>query len=312
MNFFSAFDGISAAAVALLPLGYKCVGVSEIDPHCIKLVNEKYNFRNYGNFSDWKSWGKIEADMVIGGSPCTAFSHLGRRGGTSDPAGRLTLDFTNFICKNTPRYFLLENVPQILSIEQGRLFRWMLAKFTQRGYGVAWRILNSRYFGVAQSRRRVFAVGCLGDSTSAGKILFEAETMPIPTMEIQRAGQENTSTSAFGDYKNSRKQGRMDTHAECHRERYRQNNTALGTLTCQLDSGIEQVNLIVIDNNRPRYLTPLECERLQGFPDGYTEGFSDTTRYKMIGNSMPVPVIRWLGARILATEQGATEWSKAG
>ena len=79
MNYFSVCDGIGAAHAAFLPLGCQCIGVSEIDKYCNKLVHEKYGFKNYGDFTQWKNFGQIEADIIIGGTPCTAFSLIGQR-----------------------------------------------------------------------------------------------------------------------------------------------------------------------------------------------------------------------------------------
>jgi DNA (cytosine-5)-methyltransferase 1 len=307
MNYFSICDGIGAAHAALLPLGYNCVGVSEIDKNCNELIRKKYGFKNFGSLTEWRTWEHSKADLVIAGTPCQSFSTLGSMQGPRAPTGRLTLDFVDLVCKNNPQYFLWENVAAVLFIDRGQLFQWMLSRFMQCGYGVAWRILDSRFFGIPQSRRRMFLVGCFGDSTRAGKILFETKKMPVFTSKMQTASKENSRTSAISDY-TDRIQSGMDSFCE----RYRYNNPFVGTLACQIDSGSEQVNRLVVDNNRPRYLTPLECERLQGFPDNYTEGFSDCTRYRMIGNSMPVPVIRWIAQRILLQEQKIIGWSKAG
>ena len=307
MDYFSICDGIGAAHAALLPLGYTCAGVSEVDKFCNKLIESKYNVKNFGDFTKWKTWEKIKVDVVVGGSPCQSFSTLGQRRGLQAPTGRLSLDFVNFICKNRPSYFLWENVAAVLFAERGRMFQWMLSRFVQCGYGLAWRILNSRFFGVPQYRRRIFLVGCFGDPIRAGKILFETEKMSVNHTASKTERQADSRTVAFGHHTDSM-QNRMDKHSA----RYRQNDPVVGTLTTQIDSGAEQVTRLIIDGNRVRYLMPIECERLQGFPDGYTAGFSDSTRYKMIGNSMPVPVIKWIGARILQQEQEAMILSKAG
>jgi DNA (cytosine-5)-methyltransferase 1 len=303
MNYFSVCDGIGAAHMALLPLGCECVGVSEIDKFCNQLIKSKYGFKNYGDFTKWREWGKIKVDVVIGGCPCTAFSNLGQRRGTADPAGQLSLDFVRFVCRNSPSWFIFENVPQVLLADRKRLWRFMLTTFSNRGYSLSWQVLDSRYFGVPQRRRRVFLVGNLGDSTGAGKVLFDSKTLPVFVKPSTEKGQEHSRTLAFNHYTDSGIQDRMCKQSEYHYERYRQNDSTLGTLATQIDAGAEQITRLVIDGDRVRYLTPLECEGLQGFPNDYTKGFSDTQRYKMLGNSMAVPVISWIGERILSVEQ---------
>jgi DNA (cytosine-5)-methyltransferase 1 len=310
VNYFSFFDGIGATHAALLPLGYQCIGVSEIDKQCNKLLETKFGFRNYGNFTNWKSWNFDKPfDLTIGGSPCQSFSSLGKRQGTESPNGQLTMQYVDFICSHRPKYFLWENVAAVLTHDGGRMFRWMLHQFTKFGYGLAWRVLNCRHFGgtsSAQHRRRVFALGCFDDPTSAAKILFESPKVSGCTKTSHETGKENLPAVAFGHCTDS-----MQNQKDRHRERYRLCNPILGTLTCQIDAGAEQVDRIVVDGGRPRYLLPREYELLQGFESDYTLGFSDSARYKMIGNSMPVPVIRWLGQRILAVDTEVTALARS-
>ena len=296
MKYFSAFDGIGAAHAALQPLGYNCVGISEIDKFCNQLIGSKHGFKNYGNFEHWKDWGRINADVIVASPPCTAFSFMGRRKGTADPAGTLSPSCVRFICRQRPRWFVLENVPGILTIDDGRLFRWMLAQFSQRGYNCAWRVLNAESFGVPQSRRRMFLVGYLGDGYSAGKILFDGATIPIPAPQSDRANQEDSST----------------IEGDARKDRYRGNRKTVGTLIASPGGGVERIGSVILDNDKPRWLTPLERERLMGFPDGHTSDFSDSQRHRMTGNSIVVPILRWIGERILAVEQESMPLSRAG
>ena len=296
MDYFSICDGIGAAHSALLPLGYQCAGVSEVDRYCNELVKSKFNFENFGDFSRWQTWGSINAGLVIGGTPCTAFSFIGRRRGTQDSAGKLTPGFIQFVGTHRPRWVLWENVPGVFTIDKGRLFRWMLNRLSQFGYNCAWRVLDSQYFGVAQRRRRVFVVANLGNGYSAAKVLFDGSTIPIPTPKSRGTNQEDLRTN----------------EVDFGKDRYRGNNNVAGTLIASPGGGVERLGSIVLDNNRPRWLTLLERERLMGFPDGYTSGFSDSQRHRMLGNSMAVPIVRWIGQRILTVDRNTMELSRAG
>ena len=148
MDYFSVCDGIGAAHTALLPLGYHCAGVSEIEKNCNQLVQQKYGFKNYGDFRNWRDFKTEAFSLVIGGSPCQSFSLLGSKRGFDDQRGGLTKDFIDFVCGYTPQWFIWENVPGIFSIDGGAPFRYFLSRFMQCGYGVAWRVLDAQFFGV--------------------------------------------------------------------------------------------------------------------------------------------------------------------
>jgi len=151
-----------------------------------------------------------------------------------------------------------------------------------------------------------------------GELLAAASEFSESGNRLRRASDESVKAAEWINNPNCGGAACAHVTVNCHKngtqnqmERYRHNNPCVGTLATQIDAGAEQIPRLVLDNNRVRYLTPLECERLQGFPADYTAGFSDSRRYRMLGNSMPVPVIRWLGERILAVEQ-MVRLSKAG
>ena len=214
MNYFSVCDGIGAAHAALLPLGYRCVGVSEIDKYCNQLIEEKYEgkIKNYGDLNEQWKWSIAYKSirLAIGGTPCQPFSIIGNRRGKDDSRADITEEFVDFVCCETPRWFVWENVPGVFSIDNGRYFGRMVAKFSDFGYGVVWRVLDAQFFGVPQRRRRVYVVGCFGDPVRAGKVLFDTETVPV------LAGQGKKTQS-----KNSRYDG----------GRYDNNGRTVGTLT---------------------------------------------------------------------------------
>ena len=322
MNYFSVCDGIGAAHAALLPLGYRCVGVSEIDKYCNQLIEEKYEgkIKNYGDFNEWRrsanEWKRKElgeaihsANLIIGGTPCQPFSIIGKRDGTKDPRSDVTFNFICATCWHFPQWFVWENVPGILSIDGGGYFRRMLAQFTKCGYGVAWRVLDAQFFGVPQRRRRVYVVGCFGDPVRAGRVLFDTETVPLLTKKLPKAKHNNSRAAAKYFGSNRRVSGTVMSNYSSGVNSDRVNMIVIdksGTILARQGRGVckQTINTLAITNGRARRLTPLECERLQGFPDGYTAGFSNHQRYKMLGNSMPVPVIRWIGERILREEGG--------
>ena len=114
-------------------------------------------------------------DLLCAGFPCQAFSIAGKRGGFGDARGTLFFEAARLVADKRPAYFLLENVPGLLSHDKGRTFHTILGTFSELGYHVEWKVLNSKDFGIPQSRKRVYLIGYL-DGRCAGKIL----PVPVP------------------------------------------------------------------------------------------------------------------------------------
>jgi DNA (cytosine-5)-methyltransferase 1 len=423
MRFMSLFSGIEAASVAWRPLGWKCAAVAEIEPFpCAVLAHHYPDVPNLGDVSQHEQWPETNPDIIVGGSPCQAFSVAGLRQGLSDPRGNLTLTYLAVVAQYRPKWVVWENVPGVLSIDQGRVFGAFLGALGQLGYGWAYRILDAQYFGVPQRRRRVFVVGYLGDWHRPAAVLFEPHSLsghPAPSREAgkgvaptisartQGGGGLGTDLDLDGGLiarcdttgEGSRQDYETTTLVPCHMTGNGFWQEGLGTLRaraqdshenlvahflraegfdasedgtgrgtplvpgafmasdyqtgefeeCQtarplttssdrsraapiaavafqssqsgvrsgdtratLDSnnGSRRHNGAVIGSH-VRHLTPIECERLQGFPDDYTripyrnksaEACPDGPRYKALGNSFAVPVVRWIGERIAMVE----------
>lgn len=197
MTFGSVCSGIEAASVAWLPLGWTCAFVAEVDPFCSTLLKRYYpEVPNLGDITkiDWSAWaGKL--DVLVGGTPCQAFSVAGLRRSLDDERGNLSLEFVRAAYIIRPRYVVWENVPGVLNTHDnafgcflGALAGADSALIPARGqrwtdFGVvngptrriAWRILDAQWFGLAQRRERVFVVASSGDGAHPVEILLERE-----------------------------------------------------------------------------------------------------------------------------------------
>jgi DNA (cytosine-5)-methyltransferase 1 len=147
---------------------------------------------NVINAGDFTKIGKQDVgaiDLLAGGTPCQSFSVAGKRAGLDDPRGNLTIEFARLADRLRPLWLVWENVPGVLSIDDGRTFGAFLGMLVQLGYGLAWRVLDAQYFGVPQRRRRVFVVGRLGDWRAAAAVLLERSSLsryPPPRREARK------------------------------------------------------------------------------------------------------------------------------
>lgn len=374
MRYVSLFSGIEAASVAWIPLGWTPVAFCEIDQFACAVLRHHYpSVPNLGDITqvDWSVLhGK--ADVVVGGSPCQSFSIAGKREGLQGQSG-LMFEYIRAVRGIRPEWFVWENVSGALTVERGEAFRQLLSEMDDLGYGMAWRILDAQFFGVAQRRRRVYVVGHLGDMR-AGEVLFEPESMcgDHPSSKQKRKALARASDGCTGEGRepwaavafaqNNRDEVRLVggngdlAGAICASPGSKQQTYVLASgqsnaefsrdLAPTLNCNHEQPIVLKIRQGKPgggkgaligeetsftlstsqdqtmfvpsetgcvvRRLTPTECERLQGFPDAYTDiqhrgkSASDAARYKALGNSFAVPVIRWIGERIKAAEDGVT------
>lgn len=177
MKYVSIFSGIEAATVAWHPLGWEPLAFSEIDPFPSTVLQHHYpDIPNLGDITkiDWSPY-VVAADIVVGGSPCQSFSVAGKREGLAGASG-LMFEYIRAVRELRPRWFVWENVPGAFTSERGEAYRQLLSEMDALGYGLAWRVLDAQFFGVAQRRERVFLVGSLGTMRCA-EVLFERESL---------------------------------------------------------------------------------------------------------------------------------------
>ena len=335
LKFLSLCSGIEAASVAWKPLGFLPVGFSETDKFPSEVLQYHYpNVPNLGDMTNYKEWQIEKPDIVIGGTPCQSFSIAGQRKGLEDPRGNLTLTFIRLLDHFKPTWFVWENVQGVLSSNNGRDFHTFIEGLQEIGYSLSWRVLDAQFFGVPQRRKRLFVVGHhSADWRYPYKALFEAESLSGYfeksrnkgkarqatrtsaestegnngiAYDYQRMGQygngSKSSTKLARDYKDATDLVVYENHGTD--SRVKPLGEVCTTVTARWGTGGN--NTPLVGNSRIRKLSPIECERLQGFPDDYTNIRGDKTpygaRYKALGNSMAVPVIEWIGRGIQRME----------
>lgn len=304
--------------------------------------------KHLGNITEIRGERVAVVDCVIGGSPCQDLSVAGKRAGLCGERSSLYLEQIRIIKEMRarekrmgrtgvdvrPRYMVWENVPGAISSNVGEDFRIVLEEAARvadpdaviprpakwkgagcimaDGWSIAWRILDAQFFGVPQRRRRIALVADFGGQ-SAPEILFVRESV-------------SGDSEAGGEKRKADSRDAEDGTAICDREREivsfdcrnEKEDIVSPTLQGNADHSLNGGNVVRI-RYIVRRLTPLECERLQGYPDGWTDigawvdakgkkhDSSDSARYRALGNSIAMPQWKWVLKRLCSCyERDAT------
>lgn len=199
MKYGSVSSGIEAPTVAWHPLGWKPVWFSEIAKFPSSVLKHHYpqvpNLGDMTKLNQHEIYHGTDIDLLVGGTPCQSFSIAGLRGGLGDDRGNLALEYCRILLYKQPRWFVWENVPGVFSSTGGSDFLAILRGFRECGYSIAYRVLDSQYFGVPQRRRRVFVVGYFGnDWRPPAAVLFESESLRRDFTPSREKGKEVAGT----------------------------------------------------------------------------------------------------------------------
>lgn len=249
----------------------------------------------------------LDADLIVGGFPCQAFSIAGYRKGFDDDRGDLFFELLRMIKNHQPRAVFIENVKNLVTHDHSNTFRVIREALTLEGYYVKWKVLNAKEYGnIPQNRERIYVVGF------ADKKAFEAFKFPEP-QELTTKLSDVIDFSKLEDDKYYYKLGRQnfyeqlekevtsqDSVYQWRRQYVRENKSGVvPTLTANMGTGGHNVPIIKSDTGI-RKLTPRETFNVQGFPKDFIlpENLSNGALYKQAGNSVVVPVIERIAENI--------------
>jgi DNA (cytosine-5)-methyltransferase 1 len=288
---------------------FNCVYANEWDKYACQIYRKHYGEGELheGDITTVDANDIPDHNLLCGGFPCQAFSIAGKRKGFEDTRGTLFFDIARILDTKRPRMLLLENVKGLLSHDNGNTFRTILWVIDELGYDSQWQVLNSKDFGVPQNRERVFIVGHLRGERRPEVFPIRAASQEPDNGDteiancLQKTGLyamrwQRTEKGREERRKNQKNGKDYTPFSDGHREIIPVEGKPVGSLTSQ---AIAKDSLIG-NYTQIRRLTPIECERLQGFPDNWTAGVSDTQRYKCLGNAVTTNVITEIGKRLVA------------
>ena len=283
------FELALAAAGAQLGIDFQCVGYAEIDKWATKTYERHFSHRALGDVQEIEPASLPGIDLLVAGFPCQPFSTAGAGLGFADERGTVFHDIARILRDTRPRHFILENVTGLLGHGSGETFKVIIGVLSGLGYCVEWGCINSQDHGVPQSRERVFLVGHLGGiprrpvfplGVNVGR---KVDSDPKRSRYGDRVrGGTVTDTDWFGCVRDVLKDG---THVWSSR-------AISTTIDANYGSGPgylgNRISVAKVQDSvlTARRLTPLEVERVMGFPDNWTAGVSDTQRYRQMGNAV--------------------------
>jgi DNA (cytosine-5)-methyltransferase 1 len=301
ITYGSLCTGIASETLVWRMLGWKTLWFAEKDPVAKVFLREKYpDVPNLGDLHGIdteaiRGTGAItNPTLIVGGTPCQSFSVNGLRKGITDKRGIVTLRFLEIVAELQPQWVVWENVTNVLRVDGGKVFRYILNQLEECGYGWAYRVCNLRGFGVPQRRKRVFVVGYLGGNRPPCAVLFNELFSTENTGSLNQKQKE--SLERIRELKGVKSEldgwAGDETPKRCEK----------GIPTLRRDQGGEGVGWIY--DGGLRNLTIHEMEKLQGFPPDYIKftykgrDASYTLRRQLLGNSFSPPILYWMGRRI--------------
>jgi DNA (cytosine-5)-methyltransferase 1 len=303
LKFYDLFCGIGGFRLGLQKSGgFEYSGSCEID----KYSREIYK-KNFGDYPSERDIREVDPsllpdfDLLTAGFPCQPFSIAGKGKGFKDERGNLFFEILKIIKEKKPKILFLENVRGLLSNDGGRTFSIILSNLSRLGYDIEWQVINGRYF-VPQKRSRIFIIGHLRERARSKIFPIGEEIDEFEASTILKEGQKHKIVNCIDAnyFKRVDKHGQRTVLAFPINYVKRNQKNVEDSYYPTLDT---LQSYAIYDGFNYRMLTPLECERIMGFPDGWTIGQSDQQRYKMLGNSVIPQIIETIGKKILKCEK---------
>lgn len=284
ITFADLFAGIGGFRLGIenaanrLEIPVKCVFSSEIEKNAVTVYEKNFKETPSGDIAEIQAIDVPGMDILCGGFPCQDVSVAGKQSGFRGRRTSLFFELIRIAKEKQPKIILLENVKGLLQSNRGWDFARVLFALDDIGYEFfEWDCIDTAHY-IPQRRERIFIIGHLRGSGSGKIFPIKRKTEPVPF--------KPKKPEAYSVYDPRR------INKKCNGRLIKGGNEPSFTLT-------KQDRHAVLVNNRIRFLTPVEYERLQGFPDNWTKGIEDKYRWECLGNAVSVPVVESIAERLL-------------
>jgi DNA (cytosine-5)-methyltransferase 1 len=299
-TYIDLFAGIGGFHQAADALGGKCVFASEIDTEAKRAYKENYKLEPQGDITQISASEIPDHDVLLAGFPCQPFSIIGKKLGFDDIRGTLFFEIARILKEKKPKMFVLENVKQLKTHNNGKTLKTILKKLEDLDYKVYNEVLNALDFGLPQKRERIIIVGFLNKAIS----------FSFPNPQLQGKLEDILEADNTIDAKHFASETIVKKRKTKHKSEYypsiwhenKGGNISSYPYSCALRAGASYNYLLV---NGMRRLTPREMLRLQGFPDTFKIVCNDSQTRKQAGNAVPVNVIKAVLKGVLNAETKA-------
>lgn len=317
-KFIDLFAGIGGFRLGLESIGGKCVFSSEIDPHACEVYKVNFGDDPYCDITKLDVTTLPDFDVLCAGFPCQAFSICGRQKGFYDDIrGTLFFDICRILEYKKPKAFILENVANLEKHDKGKTLSIMLESLTALGYGVNYKVLNAKNFGVPQNRERIIIVGSkVGHRFDFDRVKLDCIDSMMPFLDevgnfeyleegnytiIENYKKQPKSGLIFIGYRNKkiRTVGVRPNTEHLSRVHKQPNRiySAEGihpTIASQEQSGRYWIYV----NGRVRKITLNECFKFMSFPTNFKMVGLPSKVYERIGNSICVNMIKAIASEV--------------
>lgn len=306
-TFIDLFAGIGGIRIAFEAIGGRCLFSSEWDEHAAKTYEANFNELPHGDITKISITDIPQHEILLAGFPCQPFSIIGQKEGFEHSTqGTLFFNIEQIIKEKLPESFMLENVRNLISHDQGRTFKIIIKSLENLGYNVFYKVINALDFGLPQKRERIIIVGF------HNKMCIKNFEFPIykgTQITLDQILEDDSFVDSKLFVKEEIKNRRNQKMKKSIPKPFISHENVGGNITphhysCALRAGASSNYLLINNERRP---SPRELLRLQGFPESYKIVVPYSQIKKQTGNSVAVPVIKSVAEAIVAILQKAKE-----